>query len=100
MNEILKSRIISLFFKDKLPSKYRQQCLTLLSRFEIAVPLDENNKIILIIPLLLSKSCLAIVYKLLQDGNVIMNGLLFFTLQSFINVKLLLVSGVVCCLIS
>ena len=46
---ILRSKNIPLLFKDKrFPNKYFHQYLTLLSRFEIALPLDKDHKRILI----------------------------------------------------
>ena len=46
---ILRSKNIPLLFKDKrFPNKYFNQYLTLLSRFEIALPLDKDHKRILI----------------------------------------------------
>ena len=77
VNGILKRSTFSLLFKDMLPSKYHQQYLTLLSRFEIALPLDENSKSILI-PSLLSKSHPAIVHEYLQDGKRYYERLIVF----------------------
>ena len=46
---ILKSKDVALLFKDKrFPNKYFLQYLTLLSRFEIVLPLDKDHKRILI----------------------------------------------------
>ena len=46
---ILRSKNIPLLFKDKrFPNKYLHQYLTLLTRFEIALPLDKDHKRILI----------------------------------------------------
>ena len=66
---ILRSKNISLLFKDKrFPNKYFQQYLTLLSRFEIALPLDKDNKRILI-PSMLPEARPAIVSEQLPDDK-------------------------------
>ena len=61
---ILQSKNIPLLFKDKyFPYKYFSQFLTLLNRFEIALPLDKNYKRILI-PSMFPKKCPEVVVKL------------------------------------
>ena len=66
---ILRSKNISLLFKDRrFPTKYFQQYLTLLSRFEIALPLDKDNKRILI-PSMLPGARPAIVNEQLPDDK-------------------------------
>ena len=53
---ILKTRNIPILFRDKLyPSKYMYQYLTLLHRFEIALPLDREHSRILVPSLLPSE---------------------------------------------
>ena len=64
---ILHSKYIPLLFKNQhFPSKYFQQYLTLLSRFEIALPLDKERKRILI-PSMLPETRPAIVNKKLLN---------------------------------
>ena len=54
---ILRIMNIPLLFKDKhLPSKYVNQYLTLLNRFDIALPLDKEHKRVLI-PSMLPEKC-------------------------------------------
>ena len=54
---ILRSKNIPLLFKDKrFPYKYFNQFLTLLSRFEIVLPLDKDHRRILI-PSMLPEKC-------------------------------------------
>ena len=66
---ILQIKNTSLLFKDKhFPTKYFQQCLTLLGRFEIALPLDKDNERVLI-PSMLPESRPAIVNEQLPGAN-------------------------------
>ena len=54
---ILKNKNIPLLFRDKhFPSKYLHQYLTLLNKFEIALPLDKDYKRVLI-PFMLPEKC-------------------------------------------
>ena len=54
---VLKSKHIPLVFKDhRFPSDYFSQYLTLLNRFEIALPLDKDHKRVLI-PSMLPEKC-------------------------------------------
>ena len=64
---ILRSKNIPLLFKDKrFPYKYFNQYLTLLNRFEIALPLDKDYKRVLI-PSMLPKKCPEVVAKQQPD---------------------------------
>ena len=64
---ILRSKNIPLVFKDKrFPYDYFNQYLTLLNRFEIALPLDKDYKRVLI-PSKLPKKCPEIVVKQQPD---------------------------------
>ena len=64
---ILRSKNIPLLFKDKrFPYKYFKEYLTLLNRFEIALPLDEDYKRVLI-PSMLPKKCPEFVAKQQPD---------------------------------
>ena len=54
---ILRSKHISLVFKDRqFPDEYFGQCLALLNRFEVALPLDKDHKRVLI-PSMLPQKC-------------------------------------------
>ena len=67
-NGILESKDLLLLLKDKCYTyKYFNQYLALLSRFDIALPLDSDNKRILI-PSMLPESCPAIVTQQ-ESGN-------------------------------
>jgi len=63
---ILRSSSILMLVKDKhFPTKYFQQYLALLNRFEIALPLDNDNRRLLI-PSMLPEACPAIVNEQLS----------------------------------
>ena len=66
---VLRSKNIPLLFKDKrFPYKYFNQYLTLLNRFEIALPLDKDYKRILI-PSMLPVECPHVVPQLQPHCN-------------------------------
>ena len=66
---ILRSRDIPLLFKDKrFPYRYFNQYLTLLNRFEIALPLDKDHKRILI-PSMLPRRCPDVVEQQRPDSR-------------------------------
>ena len=75
---ILRSKNIPLLFKDKhFPNKYFNQYLTLLSRFEIALPLDKNHKRILIPSMLPEKRPDIVAEKHLDDKSCYKRFILF-----------------------
>ena len=75
---ILRSKNIPLLFKDKhFPNKYFNQYLTLLSRFEIALPLDKDHKRILIPSMLPEKRPDIVAQQQLDDKNCFKRFILF-----------------------
>ena len=75
---ILRSKNIPLLFKDKrFPNKYFNQYLTLLSRFEIALPLDKDHKRILIPSMLPEKRPDIVVQQQLDDKSCYKRFILF-----------------------
>ena len=75
---ILRSKDFSLLFKDKrFPTKYFQQYLTLLSKFEIALPLDKDNQRMLI-PSMLPKIRPAVMSEQLQGDKDCYTRLIIF----------------------
>ena len=75
---ILRSKNIPLLFKDKrFPYKYFNQYLTLLSRFEIALPLDKNHKRILIPSMLPEKRPDIVATQQLDDKSCYKRFILF-----------------------
>ena len=75
---ILRSKNIPLLFKDKrFPNKYFNQYLTLLSRFEIALPLDKDHKRILIPSMLPEKRPDIVAAQQLDDKSCYKRFILF-----------------------
>ena len=75
---ILRSKNILLLFKDKrFPNKYFNQYLTLLSRFEIALPLDKDHKRILIPSMLPEKRPDIVAAQQLDDKSCYKRFILF-----------------------
>ena len=75
---ILRSKNIPLLFKDKrFPNKYFNQYLTLLSRFEIALPLDKDHKRILIPSMLPEKRPDIVAAQQFDDKNCYKRFILF-----------------------
>ena len=75
---ILRSKNIPLLFKDKrFPNKYFNQYLTLLSRFEIALPLDKDHKRILIPSMLPEKRPDIVAEQHLDDKSCYKRFILF-----------------------
>ena len=75
---ILRSKNIPILFKDKrFPNKYFNQYLTLLSRFEIALPLDKDHKWILIPSMLPEKRPDIVAAKQLDDKSCYKRYILF-----------------------
>ena len=74
----LRSKNIPLIFKDKhFPNKYFNQYLTLLSRFEIALPLDKDHKRILIPSMLPEKRPDIVAAQQLDDKSCYKRFILF-----------------------
>ena len=66
---IIESKNIPFLFKDKgFPHKYFNQYLTLLNRFELALPLDKNYRRVLI-PSMFPKKCPNVADKLRPDNE-------------------------------
>ena len=75
---ILRSKNIPLLFKDKrFPNKYFNQYLTLLNRFEIALPLDKDHKRILIPSMLPEKRPDIVTRQQLDDKSCYKRFILF-----------------------
>ena len=75
---ILRSKNIPLLFKDKcFPYKYFNQYLTLLSRFEIALPLDKDHKRVLIPSRLSGKRPGIVAAQQFDDKNCYKRFILF-----------------------
>ena len=75
---ILRSKNITLLFKDKrFPNRYFNQYLTLLNRFEIALPLDKNHKRILIPSILPEKRPDVVAEQQLNDKSCYKRFILF-----------------------
>ena len=76
---ILRSTSIPLLFKDQCsPYKYFSQYLTLLNRFEIALPLDKDYKRVLI-PSMLPEKCHNIVAQLQPDYKICYKRFILFS---------------------
>ena len=76
---ILRSTSIPLLFKDqRFPYKYFSQYLTLLNRFEIALPLDKDYKRVLI-PSMLPEKCPDIVTQLQPDYRTCYKRFILFS---------------------
>ena len=75
---ILRSKDIPLLFKDMhFPNRYFNQFLTLLSRFEIALPLDKDYKRILITSMLPERHSDIVEQQRLYDKNCYKRFILF-----------------------
>ena len=75
---ILKSKNIPLLFKDRhFPNRYFNQYLTLLNRFEIALPLDKDHKRILIPSMLPEKRPDVVAMQQLDDKSCYKRFILF-----------------------
>ena len=75
---ILRSKNIPLLFKDKhFPNRYFNQFLTLLNRFEIALPLDKDHKRMLIPSMLPEKHPDIVTRQQLDDKNCYKRFILF-----------------------
>ena len=75
---ILRSKNIPLLFKDKrFPNRYFNQFLTLLNRFEIALPLDKDHKRILIPSMLPEKRPDIVTRQQLDDKSCYKRFILF-----------------------
>ena len=75
---ILRSKNITLLFEDKrFPNRYFNQYLTLLNRFEIALPLDKDHKRILIPSMLPERRPDIVTRQQLDDKNCYKRFILF-----------------------
>ena len=75
---ILRSKNIPLLFKDKrFPNRYFNQYLTLLNRFEIALPLDKDHRRILIPSMLPEKRPDVVAMQQLDDKSCYKRFILF-----------------------